>query len=859
MAPDDLNTAQDAVVGVGPARTSKDSSSATPENAPVPVPGPRRHPDTAATTPGTADDPPSRTIPVVQNSTTTTTTASSPRAPSVSIELLAATTAPTATATATATETATETTAATATATTTATTATTPPPTTTAAEAPEAPEKAEAAAATASTTNEIDPIVPETSAAPTASPQAAVQTATSASSSPAPVAAPASPSQLRPNGDGKASETDSAMASYRPPAHTSHHGLPVSYSAAGPTTHLATSASAYAASSTGMAVDTQFSSYPASGAAASHANEGYRVSPVPSSNPMSLPSMRTIDAMSQRGSPPYGPHHPVSMSMSAALTPVSSSPSSYYTNQHAMPVPSNYALPSDSLVRYPLPHDPRVLGSRGPKKEIKRRTKTGCLTCRKRRIKCDETHPTCNNCKKSKRECLGYDPIFRQQPGGQPNSHIQPAPTTVGQLTVSSSAPSSAPSSSAAHSASVAIGHPPANSYGSQPSMLPSSYSTTPSPSALHSTTATATATATTTTAHTVTASSNFNSPDASSTTPCVKIEPGFEFSAPIDRSTRHLPAPNGQELAKPFDCHKDNTMTASGDAAYKKMKITDIIDLLGPPPPPQQISHTEETFNEITKVYHEMYASGLSAFLETSWYYFVENGTMSFPKDANLIEHMATFLKILEAVKANDHSQMAYSGVLETRIVWELACTAYQTPDRTNHGLRVVMPPDGDATEARNRLRVVDTLLCGEYLATNPLAPPLPDADVHRTRQFDFWYSLAEFVKRQDSPDAPHAVRAREDALTRMRHLLDGRENRDVLYSIAVVRELAPSYGPSYGSPTQHLDESDPKNRLAVASKFILDEAQVTGGTTNVVRRFSDIASRAFVNPAVNVVRRTG
>lgn len=48
------------------------------------------------------------------------------------------------------------------------------------------------------------------------------------------------------------------------------------------------------------------------------------------------------------------------------------------------------------------------------KKEVKRRTKTGCLTCRKRRIKCDERHPTCTNCTKSKRICLGYDPTFRQ-------------------------------------------------------------------------------------------------------------------------------------------------------------------------------------------------------------------------------------------------------------------------------------------------------------------------------------------------------------------------------------------------------------------------------------------------------------
>lgn len=41
-------------------------------------------------------------------------------------------------------------------------------------------------------------------------------------------------------------------------------------------------------------------------------------------------------------------------------------------------------------------------------------------------FQCDETHPTCNNCKKSKRECLGYDPIFKQQ---QTPSALQPAPS----------------------------------------------------------------------------------------------------------------------------------------------------------------------------------------------------------------------------------------------------------------------------------------------------------------------------------------------------------------------------------------------------------------------------------------------
>lgn len=39
----------------------------------------------------------------------------------------------------------------------------------------------------------------------------------------------------------------------------------------------------------------------------------------------------------------------------------------------------------------------------------RKRTKTGCLTCRRRRIKCDEGKPICRNCQKSRRQCEGYN------------------------------------------------------------------------------------------------------------------------------------------------------------------------------------------------------------------------------------------------------------------------------------------------------------------------------------------------------------------------------------------------------------------------------------------------------------------
>ncbi|KXL49419.1 hypothetical protein M433DRAFT_141586 [Acidomyces richmondensis BFW] len=82
------------------------------------------------------------------------------------------------------------------------------------------------------------------------------------------------------------------------------------------------------------------------------------------------------------------------------------------------------AAPSNGMMRYAAipqaPVDARQMSGGRHKKEIKRRTKTGCLTCRKRRIKCDEGQPSCRNCAKSKRDCLGYDPIFKQAPAPAP-------------------------------------------------------------------------------------------------------------------------------------------------------------------------------------------------------------------------------------------------------------------------------------------------------------------------------------------------------------------------------------------------------------------------------------------------------
>ncbi|KAL4903060.1 hypothetical protein BDW74DRAFT_56153 [Aspergillus multicolor] len=47
------------------------------------------------------------------------------------------------------------------------------------------------------------------------------------------------------------------------------------------------------------------------------------------------------------------------------------------------------------------------------------KVRTGCITCKSRRIKCDETKPTCRNCTRSKRPCA-----YAHNPTGKPNLRI---------------------------------------------------------------------------------------------------------------------------------------------------------------------------------------------------------------------------------------------------------------------------------------------------------------------------------------------------------------------------------------------------------------------------------------------------
>ncbi|KAI0509291.1 hypothetical protein F5B22DRAFT_638116 [Xylaria bambusicola] len=630
---------------------------------------------------------------------------------------------------------------------------------------------------------------------------------------------------------------------------------------------------------------------------APQAHDPYRAGPhATTNNTIPLPSMRTFDQMQQQ--PQQQQQH---MAMSIPVSPVPPVPgqqSMYYGQQ--VPMGGMGGNPYASLSpeamgqRYALPPGgPGAVLQAGRHK--KRRTKTGCLTCRKRRIKCDELHPTCKNCQKSKRECLGYDPIFKnqqqnqqqqqqqqQQPQQSPqqshqsqtvqqshhatsNLHSTQNSATPTSASSTSSLPHSAPSVSA--SASTPLTPSTTASYTAMPSGIPSAApppAPTYSPGLASLGTSVSNAKGEGHPYHTMDHSldsvltpSSMSTSHFPATTPVIPhvvdyrvkgpphLRGGGPSFVPLHSTSSHAPQSPFMERSPAYT-----------GISVRKMKVRELVVLGSTAPPPIDAPLSQDKLVEVHDLYEQVYAPGLEKFFESDWY-LKPYGPNALASNERVQEVLAAFLQSLSATTTNDVAGMSYSANLEFRVVWELAILVYSAEFKVNmsHGL----PPTDDGNEVRNRVAVFETLLAGDFLDHNPLRPPLehPDNSVyHRNRELRFWHSLAEFLLIRDQPGMD-VTPQRDVILAQLRELLDGRENRDVLYSLTVIRALTHKFPPDFESTLPpHLDESDPKSKLAVARKFILDEARVTGGTTNVVRRFAELGQRAFINPACNIAR---
>ncbi|KAJ6131009.1 hypothetical protein N7523_001469 [Penicillium sp. IBT 18751x] len=72
-----------------------------------------------------------------------------------------------------------------------------------------------------------------------------------------------------------------------------------------------------------------------------------------------------------------------------------------------------------------FPERPAIQVAPKRKRVFSNRTKTGCMTCRRRKKKCDEQHPACNNCTRGGFLCEGYS---TRTPWQKPSSSKAPVP-----------------------------------------------------------------------------------------------------------------------------------------------------------------------------------------------------------------------------------------------------------------------------------------------------------------------------------------------------------------------------------------------------------------------------------------------
>ncbi|KAK6435275.1 hypothetical protein LTR95_008540 [Oleoguttula sp. CCFEE 5521] len=118
--------------------------------------------------------------------------------------------------------------------------------------------------------------------------------------------------------------------------------------------------------------------------------------------------------------PPYGIYNPYGQ---AAMMP----PPEAFQPEHFPPeafqprLHQSQTVSSDNLISYQSEYDSQPLPPVPPRpaprlnrrrqtqngEHVKhRRTRSGCFTCRQRRVKCDETRPMCDRCRKGKRDCI---------------------------------------------------------------------------------------------------------------------------------------------------------------------------------------------------------------------------------------------------------------------------------------------------------------------------------------------------------------------------------------------------------------------------------------------------------------------
>lgn len=280
-----------------------------------------------------------------------------------------------------------------------------------------------------------------------------------------------------------------------------------------------------------------------------------------------------------------------------------------------------------------------------------------------------------------------------------------------------------------------------------------------------------------------------------------------------------------------------------------KQVRISDLLALKGiAPPPPHPVGPLPQgRLEEIQAVFLATYAPAFDKFLETRW--FQEKALTHLMANAQLMAEYSALIDAFNDRNIHDPNVIARLESFEASVVWSTVTLCRQVTGVLNGS----QGQDYDLMVASSRLNVIEALITGDHLDTNPLAqfppppansPNLPDQLAQRS--FEFWSAVGHFLTLHDNEAS--SAKELDDTLARTRTLLDTFENRDVIYSIAIARHLGQRWADFPHRIPQPIttSEKDAGAKLYVAQKFLEQEASGKG-TTQVIKRICGMAVRSW------------
>ena len=461
---------------------------------------------------------------------------------------------------------------------------------------------------------------------------------------------------------------------------------------------------------------------------------------------------------------------------------------------------------------------------------------------------CDEGHPSCRNCQKSKRECLGYDPIFKAQPAP---AAIQPAPS--GSPSLQAAATTASPYPAPPQGYMSASNNPP---YGPSLStgMASPGSSTEPYDYTAAIDPALEGAGASSLQGQSYGGAQGYGQDPNSYS---AGRGGASQFSIPLryqlSSSVEHKTHGQYRTASLCFSIVDSSLLVAAYTAiSGKRIKIDDLFALEGVPPPPlTPAPPMTANHDEMKTIYTTVYAPFIDKFLETRW--FQTRGLNHLLQDSALCERFTTLIS--RYTMPHDFHGAAVTRSLEASVIWSIMslCRRVASTPASSSGQVNYLEVNDGVQDASKRLTIFESLVTKQYIDTE--VPAQTEITGNGTvfdnqlkyREREFWRLLEKFLTIHDAKEG--AAKEIDDTLGACRVILDSRENRDVLYSIAIIRAVGQRVAefPDRLPPPVNNSEQDNRTKLSVAKKFIESEA-AGGGTNQVIQRLCGMAHRSWM-----------